>query len=174
MRYLLLLSLFIVSCTNKPLRSDLPTEDLFPDGVYQQNIFISFVIEKVAKSFSISGVLKKNKNQYTIYSYNGFGVTLFKLQDSGEGPPIFKTSISEIEENKDFFLKMYPQIKKILKLNKRTYQSQLLELGDQINGQIFLHFEPGSEIPKKILIQGQDKYDVTIENLKFSLDTSHH
>ena len=69
---------------------------------------------------------------------------------------------------------MYPQIKKILKLNKRTYQSQLLELGDQINGQIFLRFEPGSEIPKKILIQGQDKYDVTIENLKFSLDTSHH
>ena len=72
---------------------------------YQQNIFISFVIEKVAKSFSISGVLKKNKNQYTIYSYNGFGVTLFKLQDSGEGPPVFKTSINEIEENKDFFFK---------------------------------------------------------------------
>ena len=162
-----------MGCTSSPLKSSEETAKLFPDGLYQQAIEIHFVLDKVEKSFSFSGVLKKNKDQYVIYSYNGFGLNLFKLQDNGTAPVVFETSIAEIEKNKDFFLKIYPSIKKILKLDKKDFQSQLPELGRLINGQILLHFDKDSEIPRRIEIQGENKYHVVIKNLQFKSETDH-
>jgi len=91
---------------------------LFPNGLYHQKIRVVYEKEQRQEDHEFNGLLKKHTDEVILYSYAGFGISLFKLKDNMKGVVEFSTTQEKIEKNKEFFMKIYPIMKEILFLKK--------------------------------------------------------
>lgn len=126
---LLLLILFFLGCAHQKALQEIEnshleykkTEDkklLFPNGLYHQKIRVVYEKDQKQEQHEFNGILKKHSEEVILYSYAGFGISLFKLKDNMKGSVDFSTTQEKIEKNKEFFMKIYPIMKEILFLKK--------------------------------------------------------
>lgn len=159
--------LFFLSCTTGSHLHSAKSEFVFPDGTYQQKVMVEFRESDNAdkKIFAFNAVLKKEQEKILIYSYNAFGMTLFKLTD--EGFVQFESSIDEIQSRRDFFLKAYPSIKRILMMKKENSSLALERIQKEFSFKINLLYEAGWEIPAQVEIADPNRYKISIANTDY-------
>ncbi len=130
--FIFTISFGLISCKSVPVATiTKPTPGLlFPDGVYKQDVSVKIdVPEKNLKdNFDFNAAIKKQNHQLIMLAYNSFGVSLFRIEDNPNLPLQWTSEIEMVNKNKDFFLNLYPQIKKIfslrgeeLKLDRQIY-----------------------------------------------------
>lgn len=182
-KYFYLIPFFILSCAHKnELELSKKSDFVFADGVYKQAIHVRYEKNNKAEENNFSGVLKKDKLNLNLYCYVGFGITLFKINDT-EGKPLqFISEQDEVEKNKDFFLKIYPLIKEIVLMKKTDSRFKNKSFRYQIKPENFyvdVTFETDSSLdfPKKITIQNSKYFLFEIENTEYQTlkpETNHH
>jgi hypothetical protein len=140
---------------------------LFPDGNYFQTIQVSVK----GHEFQFDSVIQKKSQEIKIVSYNSFGLTLFTLRDLPPHPIEFETSVSQLEEHKDFFLNLYPSIKKILLnsnrdeiLSKKYIPLYLENIG---TSDLVLSKIDKNKIPLQMTISNNSNFHLNIETTKY-------
>lgn len=176
MRNKLILLFFITlsACKHQPkLQIESPTEFVFPDGVYKQNIYVKYLKNEKSEENNFKGVLKKENLDLQLYCYVGFGITLFKIIDVEQKPLQFLTEQSEIEKNKTFFLKIYPLIKDIIYMKKsdirfkdKFFKFQMKPDDFWVDVRILV--DGKSDFPQKMTIENSNYFSFEIVNTEYS------
>lgn len=125
---LFIFTIFSLGCSYKSVTPVLIANDLFPTGVYHQNIQVTYLLEGKKQSASFQAILKKTESEFSMYAFVGFGMSLFKIRELQNKPLQFETSEPRILEKKEFFLKIFPLIKKIFALQKKDITDKNLPL----------------------------------------------
>jgi hypothetical protein len=158
----------------KPLETDL---SLFPNGTYEQTVEVVVSAKGHERNFDFNGVVQKSPEQFMLVGYNGFGFSLFKIREflSAEneinlGKVTFETSIKQIEEHKDFFLKVFSMVKTILDLEKndRRIQNNIFETYfEKVKSQVQFQEFDQQGVPLKIKIETPNLYQISIQTTKY-------
>lgn len=161
---------FVGGCiSHRPQGSKPPPQGpLFPDGTYHQDLQIRIDVpeKNVHEEFSFRAVVKKEKDHLVVLAYNRLGFTLFRLEEHPPQDLQWTTEVEMINKHKEFFLKMYPQIKKLLQINGAALRSE----GEQYVWQedkVRIDFNSFDSFhrPLKMEMSDQKHYWVQIENL---------
>lgn len=127
--YILILS----SCVSTQIRPLTEINEIYPDGKYIQEISVDVEVQKNHFEFNC-GVLK-SKSEFQMTGFNGFGLTLFKVREDSNHHLDFESSLSEIEKNREFFLKVYTMVKEIFYLKHTDHFEKFRSTNDLKNGQ---------------------------------------
>lgn len=142
---------------------------LFPEGVYQQEVEIKVNVpeKSIHEDFSFHAVIKKKPQHFVMLAYNSFGISLFRIEDSPPQPLQWTCDLELLNQNKAFFLKIYPQIKKVFELKGTDLQQKdnYYLWKDQSFKIEFLSFDPNG-YPIKMAMSDQKHYWITIINKK--------
>lgn len=161
-----------VSCAHELNVVTSEGDSVFPDGVYKQNINVKYKKNELFETNSFKGVLKKEKLDLRLYCYVGFGITLFKINDLENKPLQFLSEQSEIENNKDFFLKIYPLIKEIIymKRSDKRFKDKIFRFQikpDDFWVDVKIDVDPKNDFPQKIIIENSKYFLFEIVNTNY-------
>lgn len=163
---------FFISCvTSNKISTFLPqptSGPLFPDGTYKQDVEVKLNVPNNDSNsdFSFQAAIKKQPQNFVMLSYNNLGFSLFRIEDAPPQPLQWSCEIEMLNKNKDFFLKIYPQIKKIFSLNGsdlKKEQNNYYWRGDNFKID-FVSFTPQGR-PLKMTMSDQTHYWVNIVNI---------
>lgn len=169
----LLTSIFfgLVSCTQAPLKVISPSDFLFPTGSYQQDVTVKILAKGHEKNFDFNCIVQKNTDSLYLVGYNSFGMSLFKIKEAN-GEIKMESNISQINEKKEFFLKVFDLVKTLLnvrrddpRLKDDSYQVDFQNIKSHVH---FAKFDPAG-VPLKIEIESADVMQIAIETTQYTL-----
>jgi hypothetical protein len=112
---------FHVKPTDKVQSTSPNSNFVFDQNIYQQKISIH-IMNADEKTMTFDGAIKRSNLNLSLYAYTAVGFRIFTLNDR-DGQIKFESHVSQIEDKKEFILKLYPVIKKIfmLKLSDKDF-----------------------------------------------------
>ena len=170
---LLLLSfvvLFLTGCQHPSIQKSTQTDLLFPNGNYQQDVVVRVLAKGHEKDFDFNCLVQKNPDSLHLVGYNSFGMSLFKIKEAN-GEIKMESSISQINEKKDFFLKVFSLVKTLINIKKDDpkVKNDSLEVDFQnIKSQV--HFKDFDQVgvPLKIEIQSSEVMQISIVTTQYT------
>jgi hypothetical protein len=171
-KILTVLFLFLaMGCVHKVAQvRSLSENDLFPNGNYQQDVIVHVLAEGHRKDFDFNCLVQKNSDSFYLVGYNSFGVSLFKIKEA-DGKIHMESSISEINNKKDFFLKMFSMVKTLIhiKSGDPRIKEDALDVDFQ-NVSSKVHFSEFDKagIPLKIEISSSNIMNVQIVTTEYT------
>ena len=166
--------MILFSCAQKTVQinSQNTTDEVFQDGVYKQDIQVTYTKDGRKESSEFKAILKKSPDEINMYAYVGFGIVLFKLKDDLKNPIQFSTTEPRIEKNKEFFLKMYPLIKEIIlmkKADKRLKSDSFTLTMDPEKFPVHVDFfdRENQGPPRWLTLENQEHFKFTITTSDF-------
>lgn len=165
-----LFQLNLISCASSPMAPQVkPAKGpLFPNGIHKHEVYIKLNIpeKNIHDSFNFNAAIKKQDQNLSLLAYSHLGVSLFQIEDQTSLPLQWKSDLEVINKNKDFFLKIYPNLKRIFLLSGQellsdhnTFYWQNPEFKIE-----FIHFDKNG-YPMSMLMSDNLHYSVQIKNL---------
>jgi hypothetical protein len=160
--------ILVAGCVSKPVK---PVESayLFPDGTYQQDVVVHVIAPGHESNFDFNCAVKKSPDQWLFVGYNSFGISLFKIRESN-GDIQMESSIKQINEKKDFFLKVFELVKSLVNIQKtddRLKQKSFTVDFQDIKSTVEFSDYDQLHIPLKIKISTPSVYDILIQTTKY-------
>lgn len=147
---------------------------VFPFGRYQQDVNVKAQTPNGEKKFDFNCVVVNDPDLTALVGHNGFGFTLFSVRETKGQSPEFSSSISDINKNKEFFMKVYALIKEIFSLKKgdpRWRGDQIAIDSGGIRSDLTMSEYDNARVPQKIAIQSGGKADIVVQTTAFSATT---
>lgn len=167
-----LIFLLIAGCASQQIGSGgTSSKLLFPDGNYQQEVEVQVMAKGHQDQFDFNCVVQKKPESMLLLGYNSFGISLFKIKETG-GKIEMESSIRRIQEKKDFFLKVFALVKTLFNVEKNDprIQNGTLDVGfEDIKSQVFFQEMDASRIPLHLEIKTPELYQIEIRTVKYKL-----
>ena len=165
-----LVFLFLAGCTHRQVQNrPVASTTLFPNGNYQQDVVVHVLTKGHEKDFDFSALVQKNPESFHLVGYNSFGISLFKIKEEN-GKITIESSISEINNKKEFFLKVFSLVKTINNVPKddpRIKNDSLkVEFQSTVTNIHFQNFDSAG-VPLKIQIEAADLMQISVVTTKY-------
>lgn len=173
--YVFWIAFFVSACaSNPPMRpSGEAGRDIFPDGRYIQDVVVKVTAPTFKQDFDFSAVVAKSPNDLQFIGYNAFGISLFKIKQRGNDEPTVETSIKQIEERRDFFLKVFRLVKTIVRLpvdDPRLRKDQMEWEQDGLRSTVSFADYDSAHVPLTMKVESQGQYRVEIKTTSYKLN----
>ena len=165
-----LVILFLVGCQHAAVQKSSQVDLLFPNGSYQQDVAVHILAKGHEKDFDFNCIVQKNPDSLHLVGYNSFGMSLFKIKEA-DGEIKMESSISQINEKKEFFLKVFALVKTLINIKKddpRVLKDSLQV--DFQNIQSNVHFKNFDQagVPLKIEIESPNVMKIAIATTQYT------
>jgi hypothetical protein len=175
MRYLIYTPfLFLLACASKQVVPSGQGQMLFPDGRYSQDVEVEVTATKPIQNFDFSCIVQKKPTEMLFYGYNSFGFSLFKIKEVDGQPIQAESSIEQINQHKDFFVKIFKLVKTIVNLKKEDPRRQGDEIQidqDGIQAHVTFSGYDSLGVPLNMVVQTKGQYQVQIKTTSYKFMT---
>lgn len=169
---ILIAAFLLVSCQTRKMSEQGGASALvFPHGRYNQDVMVDVKAKGHENNFDFSCIIKKNSEEFFFVGYNSFGISLFKIKETKAGVEM-ESSIKQINERKEFFLKVFALVKSLLsmekndpRLAKSAFPISFQGLSSQVS---FLDYDEKG-IPLKIRIVAESTYEIVIQTTGYEI-----
>ncbi len=165
---------FLLACASKQVVPQGQGQMLFPDGRYSQDVDVEVTATKPVQNFDFSCIVQKKPTEMLFYGYNSFGFSLFKIKEV-EGRPIqAESTIEQINQHKDFFVKIFKLVKTIVNLKKddpRRRGDEIQLDQDGIQAHVTFSGFDSLGVPLNMVVQTQGQYHVQIKTTSYKFMT---
>jgi hypothetical protein len=171
--------LFLTACAGKQVVPQGQGNLLFPDGRYSQDVEVEVTATKPNQNFDFSCIVQKKPQEMLFYGYNSFGFSLFKIKEIQGQPIEAESSIEQIKQHKDFFIKIFKLVKTIVSLSKddpRRKGDEIQLDQDGISAHVTFSGYDKMGVPLNMVVETKGQYQVQIKttSYKFTTETDRH
>ncbi|UYL09602.1 hypothetical protein B9G69_003325 [Bdellovibrio sp. SKB1291214] len=170
----ILVVMLLSACAGKQVVPEEQGNLLFPDGRYSQDVEVEVTATKPVQNFDFSCIVQKRPKEMLFYGYNSFGISLFKIKEVQGQPIESESSIEQIKQHKDFFIKIFRLVKTIVNLRKddpRRKGDEILLEQDGISAHVTFSGYDDLGVPLNMTVQTKGQYQVQIKTTSYKFMT---
>lgn len=172
MKKYLLLFFLGSACGSMQVRPSSQQDMLFPEGRYQQEVTVQIQASHPPQDFDFEAFVQKTPEELLFVGTNSFGISLFKIREHSGQAIEAESSLPQIREHQDFFLKIFKLVKVIVNLSRNDSGLKQHGMHLEVDGlSADVHFQDFDAlgIPLQMQLESPGQYSVKIHTENYQL-----